>query len=414
MEKYQRLLVDVTELKENGYTTGIQRTVSRVLEELSDLVPDHLELAPVFVDEKGVFRASMAHKKIESDEPIEQDTVSENTTYAMLASLWRRLEKTPLLRRLMGTKLAFSSADFVVRLIRTRINRRTVEDSQIIEVDQKSYLLCLDSFWGRDKGRLQALRNCMSSAGGSGLLIHDAIPMSHPNHVPAKSSFDFERAVTTLLPEVENLFFVSEFAKDTFLDFFDEQQWQTMKVIRHGSDSFIHKPQNDRPNKNSRPRFLVVGTLDARKNHKVILEWLESTTMDIEIDMVGRKGNIQGDIYEGLIKRSLEDPRVRVHEQVNDATLRNMYQNCDLGIFASMLEGYGLPLVEFRSFGKKVVCSDIPPFREIADESCFFFNPASHIDLERAITEALGKKEIVEWRGKSWKTAALEYLEFVS
>ena len=46
--------------------------------------------------------------------------------------------------------------------------------------------------------------------------------------------------------------------------------------------------------------------------------------------------------------------------------LQALYQHADRLIFPSFYEGFGLPVVEAMKVGIPVLCSDIPPLREIA------------------------------------------------
>ena len=57
----------------------------------------------------------------------------------------------------------------------------------------------------------------------------------------------------------------------------------------------------------------------------------------------------------------------------------------------STQEGFCLPLVEALRAGAKVVCSDIPVLREIADGSCTYFSPHTEPleNLLRASVKAL-------------------------
>ena len=67
--------------------------------------------------------------------------------------------------------------------------------------------------------------------------------------------------------------------------------------------------------------------------------------------------------------------RLGWHESVNDAELSRLYASCDALIAASFAEGFGLPIVEAGHFGKPVLASDIPVFREVgvgAAEAHFF------------------------------------------
>jgi glycosyltransferase involved in cell wall biosynthesis len=57
---------------------------------------------------------------------------------------------------------------------------------------------------------------------------------------------------------------------------------------------------------------------------------------------------------------------------ISDAQLDWCYRNCSVILAPSIVEGFGLPVAEALLAGCRVVCSDIPAFREISRELCDF------------------------------------------
>jgi len=57
---------------------------------------------------------------------------------------------------------------------------------------------------------------------------------------------------------------------------------------------------------------------------------------------------------------------------LSDDDVRSLYQMADVLFFPSTQEGYGLPLIEAALHGVPVLCSDIPPHREVAAGATFF------------------------------------------
>jgi glycosyltransferase involved in cell wall biosynthesis len=58
---------------------------------------------------------------------------------------------------------------------------------------------------------------------------------------------------------------------------------------------------------------------------------------------------------------------------ISEAELQWCYRNCDALLAPSCLEGFGLPIVEALLAGCRVVCSDIPSFRELGGDHCTYF-----------------------------------------
>jgi glycosyltransferase involved in cell wall biosynthesis len=59
-------------------------------------------------------------------------------------------------------------------------------------------------------------------------------------------------------------------------------------------------------------------------------------------------------------------------EGVSEPELQWCYMQCEAVVSPSLAEGFGLPIVEALLAGCRVVCSDIPAFREVGDGQCRF------------------------------------------
>jgi glycosyltransferase involved in cell wall biosynthesis len=59
-------------------------------------------------------------------------------------------------------------------------------------------------------------------------------------------------------------------------------------------------------------------------------------------------------------------------EGISEAELQWCYTRCDAVVSPSITEGFGLPVAEAMLAGSRIICSDIPAFREVGDEHCRF------------------------------------------
>ncbi len=66
------------------------------------------------------------------------------------------------------------------------------------------------------------------------------------------------------------------------------------------------------------------------------------------------------------------DRQVIMLSGIKDAELQWCYRNCELLLAPSSIEGFGLPVVEALLAGCRVVCSDIPAFREVGMDACHY------------------------------------------
>jgi len=59
-------------------------------------------------------------------------------------------------------------------------------------------------------------------------------------------------------------------------------------------------------------------------------------------------------------------------EGVSEGELQWCYARCNAVVIPSTTEGFGLPVAEALLAGSRIICSDIPAFREVGDENCRF------------------------------------------
>jgi glycosyltransferase involved in cell wall biosynthesis len=81
------------------------------------------------------------------------------------------------------------------------------------------------------------------------------------------------------------------------------------------------------------------------------------------------------------------DERVHFLEGLSEPELQWCYGRCEALVTPSITEGFGLPVAEALLAGCRVVCSDIPAFREVGGDHCRFV--ALRGDTEEALAEAI-------------------------
>ena len=136
-------------------------------------------------------------------------------------------------------------------------------------------------------------------------------------------------------------------------------------------------------------RFLVVGTVEPRKNHTTILDafdllWKEGKEVDLVI--AGRYGWSSEQLAERINAHPNFGRSLFWFEDLDDEGLNNEYKRAEALISASFEEGFGLPVVEALSLGTPVLASAIPSHREIGGAYCLYFDPYSSTDLANLVS----------------------------
>jgi glycosyltransferase involved in cell wall biosynthesis len=149
------------------------------------------------------------------------------------------------------------------------------------------------------------------------------------------------------------------------------------------------------------PYFVSVASDEPRKNIATIVRAFNS----------GLRGRanvvILGDIDARRYHPGL-DGNVYFPGYVGETDKLAFFRNAHGAVFASLSEGFGIPIVEGAVMGLPVICSDIDVFREVAGENAIYFDPRSPASLAGAVEEALDDPEAARARAtalRQWSLA---------
>lgn len=73
--------------------------------------------------------------------------------------------------------------------------------------------------------------------------------------------------------------------------------------------------------------------------------------------------------------------------RISQEKLLELYKMCDIVYFASLHEGFGLPILEAQAIGRPVITSNILPMSDVAGNGAFLVNPYRYDQIESAITQ---------------------------
>jgi glycosyltransferase involved in cell wall biosynthesis len=103
--------------------------------------------------------------------------------------------------------------------------------------------------------------------------------------------------------------------------------------------------------------------------------------------IVGVTGPETTGIYRFLRDENLSE-KVVLLSGITNAELQWLYRNCEVLLAPSIVEGFGLPVAEGLLAGCRIVCSDIPAFRELGSyDNCRYvaLGPSAEEDFAEAI-----------------------------
>jgi hypothetical protein len=128
--------------------------------------------------------------------------------------------------------------------------------------------------------------------------------------------------------------------------------------------------------KNLIKKILIIGTT-ANKNIERMLQALNN--IKCKLFIVGRLSDEQ--------RKYLMDNNFIFDNFVNasEKKVLEIYKNSDLLLFATLYEGFGLPIIESQTLGIPVITSNLEPMKSIAKNSAILVNPYNILDINKKI-----------------------------
>ena len=156
--------------------------------------------------------------------------------------------------------------------------------------------------------------------------------------------------------------------------------------------------------------ILSVATLNIRKNIPKLTKAFESISdryPDLKLVLVGGMGSEK---REKLSKHK----NIIFTGYLKDEDLPTLYKNALLYMYPSLYEGFGIPLIEAQYCNCPVLCSDIPIFREVANDSAEFCEPNSKDIAEKMEYLINNPEKLKEIREKGLENVKHFYIERIA
>lgn len=222
-------------------------------------------------------------------------------------------------------------------------------------------------------------------------LIHDLIPVTHPQFCRAGEADRHRERIRTVLDTAAGVIGNSQATLDELTAFAEDEALPVppAQAAWLGVDSLPRPQQIITP---SRPTFVVVGTIEARKNHLMLLR-IWSRLVDRfgsaapRLLIIGQRGWEAEPVFEILDHSEKLRGHVIELNRCPDEELAEHLASSRALLFPSLAEGYGLPIIEALKAENPVIASDLPVFREIAAEIPTYLDPLDEAAWETAILD---------------------------
>lgn len=255
--------------------------------------------------------------------------------------------------------------------------------------------------------------------------IHDLYPFEYPDNFGYPQVWFNQWFLHLCVKQSDGLSCVSKITLDVLNKFFpDLDCCKPMTVIYNSVNFKSSHSVKPRCLEGRLPARYLMSVAQHRKNKNLDLLirgyanlYQEKVlAVNTQLVLVGSSGP-ETDNLKRLIQSLDLQEQVLLISGLDDSELRWLYENCDLFVIPSATEGFCLPLVEAQSLGCRVVCSNIPIFREVGESACNYFdlNDSPLSSLCSAMKDALLKEHLPgEFINPNFLEATIseQYLDF--
>nr|WP_205193355.1 MULTISPECIES: glycosyltransferase family 1 protein [Burkholderiaceae] len=211
------------------------------------------------------------------------------------------------------------------------------------------------------------------------LMVHDLIPLTHAEYCRPGVDATHRNRMHTTLRHASGLIMNSQATLDSMTAEAARANLSLPPtVVAHLASGVTPCPQAPRPI--AAPYFVMLGTIEPRKNHWFMLHlWRRLVeqlgTAAPKLVIIGRRGWECENVIDMLERcESLKGALIE-EAHCSDEKLHAYLQHCQALLFPSFVEGYGMPLAEALSLKVPVLASDLAVFHEIADDIPDYLDP---------------------------------------
>lgn len=244
-------------------------------------------------------------------------------------------------------------------------------------------------------------------------LIHDLIPLTHPQFCRPGERVKHDRRMRNALASGSGIIVNSRVTGDELCRFACTAAQNVPPVLA----AWLGVEPLPEPGRLAalKPYFITVGTIEARKNHLLLLDVWERLVESMgdqapKLIIAGGRGWEAQQAFDRLDRGGSLRGHVRELNDCTDADLAGWIARARALLMPSFVEGYGLPVMEALRLGTPVIASDLAVYREVVGDVPTYVDPNDARNWEAAIRSFLDNSPersrqlslIKDYRPPSW------------
>jgi glycosyltransferase involved in cell wall biosynthesis len=242
------------------------------------------------------------------------------------------------------------------------------------------------------------------------MLLHDLIPALRPEFAGRAACAAFDTWLSGVLPQASTLLTISQASARDLAIWTQRHDLPAASpvVVPMGTsaDALARLPPRPIAGLPANSFALCVATIEPRKNqHMLVRVWRQlieqlGPAKVPPLVLAGHVGQHVKDMMAELEATDFLDGMIRVVPDPSDEILAALYRECRFTVFASLYEGWGLPVTESLLFGKPCFASSRTAIPEAGGALVRYFDPECVPDAVRLIRASLEDPgDLARWAG---------------
>lgn len=235
--------------------------------------------------------------------------------------------------------------------------------------------------------------------------VHDVSFLEHPEYFTRDRVLQLQWTVRRTVRRAARVLTGSEFSRAAILKVYGDLDEDKVVVVPNAAASEFRPISRETAAAAVRDRFglsgpflLSVGDLQPRKNQIGLIRAFAQLVRAYPqfphtLVLAGKETWFARRVYEAARESGVAD-RIRFLGFVSDPELLYLYNACDVFVFPSFYEGFGLPALEAMACGRPVVCAGVSALPEVVDGAALLCDPYSADEIVRAIADLLLDAEL--------------------
>ena len=225
--------------------------------------------------------------------------------------------------------------------------------------------------------------------------IHDVIFKAFPEHYQwiDRSIYDFK--TKHAIKAADTIIATSKATADDLLRYYKADE-KKIKVVYQTCSKLHQIDYSDaaidafrKANSLTEPYLLYVSSFETRKNHLPLIKAFAALGQaKVKLVLAGRKRETYNNCI-ALIKSLGIEKLVNLIDDISSENLPLLYRGAQAFVYPSLIEGFGIPLIEATHAGLPMAVNNIAVFMEIAPPGTLYFDSTNEVSMVETLHKLL-------------------------